>query len=127
MKINNNFGPRLKMLRKEKGLTGTEFGKLFNFSRSGVSNWEARTREPSQAVLKEIADYFEVSVDYLIGVSDVRSPNIIANEDVKGFTAKLVEQLIKEKMIKDIDHIPDDIVNMVISALKYDLRQNKKR
>ncbi len=67
------FGSVLKELRKEKHLTGEELGKILNVTKVAISNWENGNRSPDTNMLKKMCDYFEVSLDYLIGNSDVRN------------------------------------------------------
>ena len=61
------FGDRLKELRKSKNLTQEEFGKLFGVAKNTVSYWEANTSKPDIDLIKEIAKYFNVTTDYLLG------------------------------------------------------------
>lgn len=64
----NAFGTRLRTMRKEKALTQGELGALlFNTSKQTIHNWEAGTREPGIEKLWILADYFNVSIDYLVG------------------------------------------------------------
>ncbi len=65
---NNNFGRILKQLRVEKGLSQRELGKIFNVVNQTVSFWEIGAREPDLDTLILIANYFQVSVDFLLGV-----------------------------------------------------------
>ena len=65
---NNNFGRILKQLRIEKGLSQRELGKIFNVVNQTVSFWEIGAREPDLDTLILIANYFQVSVDFLLGV-----------------------------------------------------------
>lgn len=67
------FQHRLKELRKEFNLTGEDLGKLFNVSKTAVSNWESGNRNPDIETLIKIANYFNVSVDYLLGNSNIKS------------------------------------------------------
>ena len=66
------FSDRLKELREEKGLTQKEFATLLNINRATVAGYESQGKEPDFDRLKEFATYFDVSVDYLVGFSDVR-------------------------------------------------------
>src|SRR5690625_2675861 len=61
------FGHRLKYLRKRANLTQEEFGKILNVSASSIGMYERGSREPAYKLLIEIASYFEVSTDYLLG------------------------------------------------------------
>ena len=63
----STFGSRLKALRQSKGLTGVELGEILNVSNKTISTWENNTREPNQEMTATIAEYFNVSTDYLLG------------------------------------------------------------
>lgn len=65
------FGDRLRYLREEKGITQKELGKVLNISDRVVGYYEANDRFPKdEDILRKIADFFDVSVDYLIGRSE---------------------------------------------------------
>ena len=61
------FGKRLRMLRKEKGLTQVELSKSIGVSDRTLGYYETEERFPPQDVLENIANYFNVSIDYLMG------------------------------------------------------------
>ena len=61
------FRERLKELRLENDLTQAELGKIVNTSKMAVSHWESGHSEPSIAQLITLSNYFDVSVDFLIG------------------------------------------------------------
>ena len=63
----STFGSRLKDLRQSKGLTGVELGEILNVSNKTISTWENNTREPNQEMTATIAEYFNVTTDYLLG------------------------------------------------------------
>lgn len=58
---------RLKELRKAKGLTQTQLANELGIPVNTYSNYERGDREPKLATWQKLADYFDVSVDYLIG------------------------------------------------------------
>lgn len=60
------LGKRIIMLRKKAGLTQEELAKKLNVSRSALSQYELGTREPNYDLLLKIADFFEVTADYLL-------------------------------------------------------------
>ena len=66
----NFFGVKLKELRIEKGLSQRKLGEIFGVCNQTVSFWETGSREPDLDALVKIADFFEVSVDYLLGRED---------------------------------------------------------
>lgn len=68
------FGERLKALRKEFGLTQAELADIIGVERSSIGKYEGNNKIiPSDSVKQRIAEYFHVSVDYLLGLSDSRS------------------------------------------------------
>ena len=66
----NIFRERMKNLRIERNLTLKEFGSIFGISKQSASKWEAGINLPSISNLFDIAETFNVSIDYLLGLSD---------------------------------------------------------
>ena len=73
------FGDRLKALRTERNLLQSEFGELIGeftgskrLSPSAIGAYERNEREPSYVILKAFADFFGVSLDYLLCRSNER-------------------------------------------------------
>ena len=64
--LNKVIGNNLTFLRKKAGLTQLEFGEKFNYSDKTVSKWEQGDVIPNVEVLKSIADYYGVSVDFIL-------------------------------------------------------------
>ena len=67
---NNFFGQTLKELRIEKNLSQRELGKALNVCNQSVSFWEIGSREPSLDMIVKIAKFFNVTVDFLLGLDD---------------------------------------------------------
>lgn len=65
------FCERLKELRIEKEISQQELGKLLNVSKMAVSHWEKGHSEPSISQLIILSNFFQVSVDYLVGKTDL--------------------------------------------------------
>ncbi len=61
---------RLKELRKKKGISQLRLATELNTTQNSISRYETGEREPGIAELIKIADYFNVSVDFLIGRTD---------------------------------------------------------
>lgn len=66
------FKDRLVYLRKEMHLTQEELSEKLGISRTALSAWEIGRNEPSNADTIRLAIFFNVSVDYLLGKSDIR-------------------------------------------------------
>lgn len=69
--LTNKFAIRVKELRLENNLTQKELADNFGFNRSTISDWETRGREPSYDLLIDVANFFDVSLDYLLGRTDI--------------------------------------------------------
>ena len=67
-----NFGKRLISLRKERRLTREAFADILGISQFTLRNYELMKSEPNSDFLKEISNYFNVSTDYLLGVTEER-------------------------------------------------------
>lgn len=63
-------GERLRLLRKERNLTQTELGNKINVTKVSISGYESGNRTPDTDTLQRLADFFEVSTDYLLGRTD---------------------------------------------------------
>lgn len=61
------FARNLKLLRQEKGLTQTELAHALMLTRSRINGYENAINEPDFSILIQLADYFGVSIDFLIG------------------------------------------------------------
>ncbi len=70
MLIMNTFGENLKSLRLEKNLSRKQLALTLSVSERLVSYWENGDRECNFDMLIQIADYFDVTLDYLLGRTD---------------------------------------------------------
>lgn len=93
--INEQIGKKIKELRIEKGLTQTEFANLFSLTQNAVTNIETGKRTLYYEELLSMANYFDVSTDYLIKENGVRdkNPKIQYICDYTGLTEQSVQQL----------------------------------
>lgn len=128
-----NFSDRLKSLRKEKDLTGEQLGKIFNVTKTAVSYWESGKNFPGEDMVKKIAEYFEVSTDFLLGKSDIRNPYItegieVREEQEKYNVAKLDDD-ISIWFSKDeySDDLPEDVKNSMRDYLRFLLKEHGKK
>lgn len=75
---------RLKLLREEKKLLQEDLGKIIGVSKSAIGFYENEKRDMSPETIIKLANFFNVSTDFLLGKSDIRDYN------------KALEQLHKE-------------------------------
>lgn len=71
------FSSRIKELRSSLSLTQTEFAEKINTTQATLSSYENTDKTPSLDIVKKIAEVFKVSIDWLLGLSDVIDVNDI--------------------------------------------------
>ena len=80
---------KIKMLREKKGITQSELAKRLGITRSGVNAWEMGISVPSTQYVITLAKFFNVSTDYLLGLSDTATISVAGLSDRE--IASLVE------------------------------------
>lgn len=95
------LGNRIKTLREELGLKQDELAKKMSVSPSAIGMYERNLREPNNELILKLADYFNVSTDYLLGKSDVRNPEEIDTDKINiGLSKKDYNPPTKEQQDK---------------------------
>ena len=72
----------IRNLRKKSGLNQEEFARLFNVHQTAVSQWETGKTSPDTDTLVKIANYFDVSVDYILGKTNIKKSSGEKPEDI---------------------------------------------
>lgn len=103
----------LRLLREEKGISQQKLAEMLNTSQQNIFKYEKTDCEPDISTLIKIADIFNVTVDYLIGNSEIRD---------KGAKLNAVALTEQEKLhIKLWRKLPQDIqerIDMLIESIK---------
>lgn len=91
----DNVSKRIVSLREEKGETQQELANAIGITRQSLSRYEIAARTVSVEVLGALAQHFNVSADYLLGLSDVRSTeqDIQTACEVTGLSEKAIENI----------------------------------
>ena len=89
----SNFGENLKKLRKDRRLTQKDFGARFGLSKAVVSKYENGMGYPPYDMLLQIAQYFGVTADYLLGAAEGKTVNV---SDLTDSQVAIIHQLIAE-------------------------------
>ena len=85
------FASNLIRLRNEAGLTQAGLGVMINYSDKSVSKWERAEAIPDVAVVKNLAEIFGVSIDYLLSSHDAWEPPVEeAQPEQRNFDEKMV-------------------------------------
>ncbi|MBQ9914950.1 MAG: helix-turn-helix transcriptional regulator [Clostridia bacterium] len=75
----------LKKLRKERGFSQQELARKLNITRTCLANYESGSRQPDNATLVRIADFFHVTVDFIVNRSAYRNLEL-SPEELNEFT-----------------------------------------
>lgn len=97
------FGDKLKQLRKQKKLTQEELANILDVARTTYSSYEQGRRMPDPEIQKRIAEYFNVSLDFLHGRKE--SDTQIKNDKVMTIAAHIDDDTSDEEMEEIIDYI----------------------
>lgn len=113
------FQVRLKELREKAGLSQSALAKRLGFAQSTIGMWESGKNKPEFDTLTQIADFFRVSVDYLLGREDQKAlvpwdesekDEVIWHRDGKTVRRKALpgkEALLKQ-LLEELTEEPDE-------------------
>ena len=111
------FGERLKLIRLEKKLSLEELGKIIGVSKTTLSKYERAMREPKITIINDLAAYFEVPVEWLIGYDENKYTNITSiynelepprQEVVYKFAERQLQEQNKKPKVVQLPTIEDD-------------------
>lgn len=97
------IGERIAYLRERRGMSQAQLAKELNIAQSTLAMWERGKRGLKDDVIKQLAEYFSVSSDYLLGIENEndRTPNSAA----KRITAHIDEDMVEDQV--------EDIINYI--------------
>lgn len=107
---------RLKDLRIEKGLLQSDIAKIINKSERTVGFYESGERDMNTETLAILADFFNCSIDYLLGKSDIRNAEEFDEN-------KLYFALSQE----DKGYISEEVKNDILRYAKFVIEEEKKK
>lgn len=118
------FGTRLKQLREEKGITQQQLSDLLHVGRPTVAGYETKGKEPDFEKIVWLAEYFDVTVDYLLGKTNERKntkKSIPGSEELEILKRKFIKHgIIKEGEDLTSEQLDDYLkkLSAIISAFK---------
>ncbi|WLR50072.1 helix-turn-helix transcriptional regulator [Bacillus tianshenii] len=121
------LGDILKRLRQSKGLTQTELAKKLDLTRGTYAHYEINKRQPDYETLHKIADFYNVSTDYLLGRTDKPRPaepktvRVAGQEfELSSEEYKVFEEMKKHPiMFHDLAKNPEKKVKQLIKMWKF--------
>lgn len=102
---------RIRELREEKGLSQSALASEINTSQRNIGRWENGENEPTYSQLVKLSDFFECSIDYLIGREDDFG-NVVLNNSTQDLTFeeqnlinyyRLLSDAEKKKLLTDAE------------------------
>lgn len=128
------FPKRLKLLREEKGLSQVELASFLGVAQGTIGNWETAKRQPDFEMADRIADFFDVSLGYLLGSEEERGRARMTPEEEAELGADIVAELEQEHMqayLKLDEHgraVVDAVTSLEIQRINFerDQRENQQ-
>lgn len=112
----SKFPQILKQLRTARGMTQDDLAGILKVSRSTIAGYEARNNQPDYDKLVQIADYYNVSIDYLL------SGEIRTSQDAVARTVN--DKVLEEQLIESFRPLPYESKLHVLDYAKYQHQKN---
>ena len=101
---------KLRELREEQGISLDKLGEIFHVQKSSLSRIETGKQEPKADLINALADYFNVTTDYLLGRTEERHAK---KERFQGVTT------ISAHRIGNIEQLPDEALDQLDDYIEY--------
>lgn len=115
---------RLKFERNKKKISQRELGDCIGVSQQTIGSWETGRTQPDQESLKQLSQFFNVSLDYLMGESNIRNASTkissaIENDtELADFWNKMKERESLQLLFKQTKDMDDRDINQVLRIIK---------
>ena len=118
METVSKFGERLLKLREKRNETQQQLADAIDITRQSLSRYETNDRTPNIDLVYNIAKHYNVSADYLLGLSEIQSSNkkIETACKITGLSEKAINEIIKFCSFT----AEDDIINRLYNKLDAD-------
>lgn len=116
---------------QKNGMSAYKLSKATGISTGLISQWKSRAQQPSAAKLQKVADYFDVTVDYLINGDDQEKAPVLTKKDERDISKKMQETLaqLEEQqagLMFDGEPLDDETKELLALSLKNSLELAKK-
>lgn len=120
-----NFGIRLKNLRNDRNLTQQDLANLMRFGRATIAGYETKGKQPDFEKIKWLANFFNVSIDWLLGNSNatfLSTHHYILNSvsqdpELLDFTKDLIERESMQLLFKQARSLSDSDIEKIIKFI----------
>lgn len=103
-------GYRLAELRNDRKMSQRDLARLLNVSQAYVGQWESEKRKIPTEKVVEIANIFDVSTDYVLGVKDSKSRNLDLRQAIKDSVMTYGGKEISEHNLKVLEGIVSSLL-----------------
>lgn len=135
--MSSTLSERIKERRLLLGYNQPELAAIMNVSKQTVSNWENGNRTPDAETLSKLSDLFSVSVDFLLGKTDIAAPPSVDEleqeltkkdeKDIEKTLNKTLEMLEKQEgLMLSGELIDEDDFELIKAAIQNGLEYAKK-
>lgn len=97
---------KLKELRRNRNMFQKDIARVLNVSVSTISMWEVGTNQPSSDDIKKIANFFDVSTDYLL--DNEESKVVVKNDEVLQDVADKINEPLNRALYKKVGELKSD-------------------
>lgn len=119
---------RLAQLRHEHNMSQEEMAVYLDISQQTVSKYENGKIEPDMSVLKKLANLFDVSIDYLMGYSDIRKPDLFVGEEAEVY--QVLDDLRRRPELKMLfkvsKNVTKDEIDTVVRMIETFKKQSER-
>lgn len=120
----DSLGIRIRELRNEKDVSQTTLGKYLGVGKTTVSNYETGYSTPDNETLAKLSSFFNVTTDYLLGISDSRNPKddisiaLESDKELASFWNILKEREDLKLLFKQTKNLDKKSIEQVIRIIK---------
>lgn len=119
-----SYGKRLTYLRKKKNLSQQDLSEILSLNRSTYARYEREHTQPDFETLRKLADFFDVSVDFILGRSD--DPRMYTRPDGQiAIVVDKIDKLMDHSKYKNLDREMYDLLKLFSSRLLDGLEKNE--
>jgi transcriptional regulator with XRE-family HTH domain len=121
------FGKRLSQLRKSHKMSQYDLADKLRFSRGQIANYEQGQRQPDYETLQKLADFFEVSTDYLLGRIDDPSPTRTEEDELDQQIRQMMNDPETGAFFKGYLESPEEKRKEMRNFMRFLLQEEKDR
>ncbi|HEN0518972.1 TPA: helix-turn-helix transcriptional regulator [Streptococcus agalactiae] len=113
------FSQRLKTLRKKKFLTQQKLADILEVKRATIAKWESKNAIPDIDTLHKISNYFDVNVDYLVGLTDDKQYPEPPNDNENDLFNVTAENIYIFTEVAKKEGLSLDLIGKLIQSLSF--------